>query len=260
MKASERFGRGLSRADALKAAAAGLTVALLPSTTLAASEPGLSFPFNPQVSGTYTPESPQQIVSNLLTIEYLEATGLDVALTQQATALGFTGLLLAIVQAAIANVQYQIDFLAGLIPGAAPITQTFTGRSYQNQQDFLTRHERVTSRHIATYTTAAREFAELGQPILAKYMVQGSGSWANLRGLMRAASALAGNTSAIPPNNKTFEQDLFLFTRDAVASTVQLGFINGPGPTTAYPGRAAILAAAGPIAAAVINQTPDNSW
>ena len=48
----------------------------------------------------------------------------------------------------------------------APQTQTFSGRSYTDQADFLVRHERVTGRHISAFMTAAREFAEQAQPTL----------------------------------------------------------------------------------------------
>jgi hypothetical protein len=112
---------------------------------------------------------------------------------------------------------------------------------------------------VAAYMTATREFAELGQPLLAKYAYQIGGTEAEHRVLARAALALAGSTSHIPPNNKAYETDLFVYVRDAAAVLVQLGFIGGSGASASYPGRAAALTAAGPMATAVIQQSPNNA-
>jgi hypothetical protein len=107
--------------------------------------------------------------------------------------------------------------------------------------------------------TAAREFAELGQPTLVKYSYQIGATEAEHRVLARAALALNGDTSSIPPNNKAFETDLFLYVRDVYNLFKQFGFIGGTGATFTYPGRTAALALAGPMAAAEIQKTPNNA-
>lgn len=62
-----------------------------------------------------------------------------------------------------------------------------------------------------------------------------------------------------PPNNKAFETDLLLYVRDALDLWKAQGLIGGLGPTLVYPGRDAVLAAAGPMASAVLQKTPDNA-
>jgi hypothetical protein len=104
-----------------------------------------------------------------------------------------------------------------------------------------------------------REFAELGQPTLAKNMAQMAAAYADITGAFRGVLAAAGVPGYTPPNNKAFETDLFLYTRDAVALMSRLGLIGGSGIPIAYPGRDVVLAAAGPMAAAVIQKAPNNA-
>jgi len=99
----------------------------------------------------------------------------------------------------------------------------------------------------------------LGQPTLAKYAAQALGVQAETRVLTRVARALEGVATAIPPPNKAFETDLFLYTRDAITLLTARGFISGTGTTIAYPGRDAVLALAGSTAAGVIQRTPNNA-
>src|SRR5690348_11758882 len=74
----DRLRGTLSRAQILRAAGAGLAFAALPglagadsTSSTGGGSPGFSFPYYPTVpSGTYTPESPQEIIANLLTLKY----------------------------------------------------------------------------------------------------------------------------------------------------------------------------------------------
>jgi hypothetical protein len=116
------------------------------------------------------------------------------------------------------------------------------------------------------YMTAAREFAELGQPLLAKNAFQAGAVWAETRGIARALLAAATPSSATfsPPLNKAFETDHFVYTRDLYKFYVEgTQFENSgvslSGLRLAYQGRDAVLAAAGPMAKAVIQKTPNNA-
>jgi hypothetical protein len=169
-------------------------------------------------------------------------------------------LLTTILQAVLAQEQYHADFLSSL--GAQSLTDTFTIPSaapLSSQAGFLKTMEMGETIGTASYMTAAREFAELGQPTLVKYAYQIGATEAEHRVLARAALALGGDTSSIPPNNKAFETDLFLYVRDVYSLFKQLGFVGGTGTTVTYPGRTAALALAGPMAGAVTQKTPNNA-
>lgn len=107
--------------------------------------------------------------------------------------------------------------------------------------------------------TATREFAELGQPTLAKHAYQIGAVEAESRALFRASLDLHGVAGADPPGNKAFETDLLLYVRDALSVVTALGLIGGPFPPVPYPGRDAALAAAGPEADRVVQITPNNA-
>ena len=77
--------------------------------------------------------------------------------------------------------------------------------------------------------------------------------------LVRAALALLGDSTRVPPNNKGFETDLLLHVSDAATILGQLGFVGGSGTAVNYPGDAAAIAAQGPMATAVIQKTPNNA-
>ncbi|MGH3282471.1 MAG: hypothetical protein ACRDNW_25510, partial [Trebonia sp.] len=69
-----------------------------------------------------------------------------------------------------------------------------------------------------------------------------------------------GNHAAdVPPDNKAFETDLFLYVRDAATVLGELGFLGTGAIKAPYPGSAAGLSAAGDMATAVIQQTPNNA-
>jgi hypothetical protein len=199
------------------------------------------------------------ITDNLLTIMYFAVTG-TYGTVRAAGALGITGLFLSIFQASLAEQQYAIDFFGELVPGSAPRTTTFTAPpGLTSGRAVAAASEVASSIQLGATLAAVREFAEVGQPTLAKYAAQLLGAQSEQRVLNRALLALGGDASSLPPNNKAFETDLFLYTRDAIALLQTLGFINGPGTAFAYPGRAAALAAAGAAGSAVIQRSPNNA-
>ncbi|MGI8968040.1 MAG: hypothetical protein ACR2GA_02910 [Chloroflexota bacterium] len=252
----------ITRSQLLKAAAVGSVAAAVPSVVGAAS-PTLSFPFFPQTPGSYSPETVEQITGSILTWAYFETTASTFILTTPPllAQLGLTGVPLAFLQAFAAEQQAQLDFWSSLVPEAKPQTTTFTVNPalIPNPLAGLQIFEVLASIRTGLALTAVREFAELGQPTLAKYAAQYSSVQIEERVIVRLFQALAGNSAAIPPNNKAFATDLFLYTRDAVGAMFALGLIGGKGVTLTYPGRAAVLAAAGPIGAGILQQTPNNA-
>ncbi|MBV9279244.1 MAG: ferritin-like domain-containing protein, partial [Chloroflexi bacterium] len=214
----------ISRSQMLLAAGASLALAAVPRAAGAQVSgngfgpgQGFSAPYYPQVQGTYTPEAIQSILNTAITAEHLAVTLLTAAVGP-GSKLGLSGVLLNVVQAALVEEQLHLDFLASA--GATPGTTTFTvpdPKILTDQGTFFSTVEIAENFFVAAYMTAAREFAELGQPTLAKYAYQIGSVEAEHRVLARGALALAGVASAIPPNNKAFETDYFLYTRDAAA-------------------------------------------
>ncbi len=252
--------RQVSRSQLLKAGAAGLALAAVPGVAAADSGPGTSYPFFPQVAGTYTPESVATIFNTADTAEHLAITFLTAAIGNAAT-IGLTGLILEIVQAALAEEIYHAQFLESV--GARSATDSFTVPDPKMLSDYTTFFntlEIAESVFIGAYMAAVREFAELGQPTLAKYAYQIGGIEAEHRSLARAALALKSNGSQdVPPNNKGFETDLFVYVADAATVLTGLGFLGGTGTAAAFPGYPAALAAAGSMASAVIQKAPNDA-
>jgi hypothetical protein len=63
----------------------------------------------------------------------------------------------------------------------------------------------------------------------------------------------------IPPDNKAFETDLFLYVADAASLLKGLGFIGGTGTSLTYPGEKTALANSGAAGAAVVQKLPNNA-
>src|SRR5919199_2179781 len=260
----------VSRAQMLKAAGASLAATALAGTVGADAVSAQAvpsgggpagttqFPFFPQVGPgqTYQTENLQDLLNITITGEYLAVTLLTTALGN-ATQLNLSGLLLNVLQAALAEEQYHLDFFATL--GGKPLFTSFSvpnAALLTNSGAFLSAAETAETVFVAHYMTLVREFAELGQPTLAKYAYQIGAVEAEHRALIRAALALAGSDH-IPPNNKAFETDMFLYARDTARVLTDLGFLT-PNGTIPYPGRATALAAAGAMATAVVQRTPNN--
>lgn len=249
----------MTRARLLTVATAGAALAAMPTAARAqdGSAASMSFPFFPRVQGTYTPESISDILNTLITLHYLGTSGTSLFLSAPST-FGLSGIGLTITQAAVAEEQYRLDFLASL--GAVPVTTSFTAPAalLSSPQAALAILEVPPTIGMAAYMTAVREFAELGQPELAKWAYQAGAQEAELRATFRFLAVLAKGSTAVP-NNKAFESDLFLYVSEALDTLRTLGLIGGSGISVTYPGRAAVLAAAGPMAAAVLQQTPNNA-
>lgn len=252
----------VSRARLLAGLGAGLAAGLLPNLASAdgtrAATPGvLSFPFFPAVRGTYSPEGIIDIFNVLLTASYLRATlvtsnilaGRVVPIPNEPAG---SQLALRIAQADAAIEQYHIDFWSSY--GATPVTTTFTRIPADAAGLEARQHVQV-----AMYMAAVREFAELGQPTLAKWAFQAGAIEAEDRAIFRFLQALSGNVAGNPPNNKAFETDLILHVRDALDAFKVLGVIAGAGQPVTYPGRSAVLAAAGPMATALLQKSPNDA-
>jgi hypothetical protein len=82
---------------------------------------------------------------------------------------------------------------------------------------------------------------------------------AEQRAIFRTLQAVDGVATAVPPNNKAFATDLFLYSTDVLAVLKKLGLIGGSAPAVSYPGRDAVLAAAGPMAGALLQKKPNNA-
>ncbi|HZU12306.1 MAG TPA: hypothetical protein VFB58_05660 [Chloroflexota bacterium] len=247
----------VTRAQLLAAVASGAAALAVPGAAGAAGGPRtLSFPFYPAVQGTYTPESIQDILNNIVTPAYYAISGITIILSQPSQ-FGLSGLALTITQAIAAQEQYHIDFWTS--KGAVPVTTSFTApASVLTPAGAAATSEISATIQTANFMTAAREFAELGQPELAKWAYQTGAQEAGQRVAYRFLEALGGATGVLP-NNKAFETDLFLYTRDAINAYRLLGLIGGNGTPYSYPGRDAVLAAAGPMASAVLQQVPNNA-
>jgi hypothetical protein len=252
----------VSRAQLLAGLGTGIAAALLPKMAAAdgagTSATGtLSFPFFPQTKGTYTTEAIIDILNVLVTAAYLRATSITsniaagrvVPIANEPVG---SQLALRLAQADAAIEQYHIDFWSSL--GGTRVTTTFTrapldASTLEARQDV----------HIAMYMAAVREFAELGQPSLAKWAFQAGAVETESRVNARWLQALTGNGAGNPPNNKAFETDLLLYVRDALGLFKSLGLIGGSGQSLPYPGRDAVLAAAGPMAGSLLQKTPNNA-
>lgn len=245
----------ISRAQLIKAAGAGIALGALPRAAAAtgtASYPGngaaasLSFPFFPPVQGTYTTELILDILNAVITTRYIVADVVYFSVIHGPV----PPPAMADFQAGLARFQYQIDFLASL--GATPLTTTATLNPVEDPAALSKIRVATGVVTTAMFMTATREFAELGQPTLAKWMAQLATREAEAGERSREAS---GN----PISPSAFETDLFLYTRDGLDALRGLGLIGGSGPAAPYPGREAILAAAGPWASRTVQRRPNNA-
>lgn len=251
----------ISRAQLFKAAGAGLALAAVPGTISAATGgPDIrSYPYFPGVKGTYSTEPVQDILNVLVTVEHLGVTAVTLALTTYASQLQLSPLAQTVLQSTVARDQAHLDFLASM--GGTPITTVFTVPPglFASQLGLLTAVEAFETLETAAYITAVREFAEIGQPSLAKNAAQTAGIEGESRAIVRATLLSMGVATESPPGNKAFETDLLLYVRDEYSLITNLGFIGGTSPATPYPGRAAALAASGAAGAAVIQLAPNNA-
>jgi len=254
----------ISRAQLLTALGVGVAAAVAPGAVHAEGPvAAFSSPFFPQTAGTYTTEQAADIVSNLLTLKVFDAAlgAFAFGNPDLLARLGVTGVTKSIFQAIIAQDQYHIDWLSSLMPGISAVTASFTvdPKLAATPQSFATFGLFTGYVYLGAELTAAREFAELGQPTLAKNMAQLAAAEGESLAAFRTILAASGASTFVPPNNKAFETEVFLYTRDAVALMKAIGLIGGTGVPLVYPGRSAVLAAAGPIAGRVVQTMPNNA-
>jgi hypothetical protein len=248
----------VTRAQLLAMAGAGVTLAAWPDIAGATSAQGrLEFPFYPQVQGTYTPEDIRDILNILTTMEHFGVAvnfgNLSGAIDPKVNPVQITSQ-----QASLVINLARVDFLESL--GGHSLTDTFTvGGPAPFTATSLKRAELVTTIYIGAYLTAAREFAELGQPLLVKWAFQAGARMAEERVLARALMDVQNVPDSDPPDNKAFETDLFVYVRDAYALMTTLGLFGGLPVRLQYPTRTAALALAGPIASKVLQKVPNNA-
>jgi hypothetical protein len=239
-------GLRLTRAQAL-AAGAGLVLAAVPAGVLASPGSSQSYPFFPAVKGTYTSEQVQDVLNTVATTRYLVAGFVFFAIKSGT----LSGPALVGQQAGAARVQYEIDFLSSI--GASPLATVATLDPKILANPNLTNQAQLGTINIfiSMEVTAIRELAELGQPVLAKWMAQLL--------VLDGAAAASIRAAAGDTTNYAFAPEFFLYTRDALAALRGISFLGGPGIPAAYPGRDAMLAAAGPFAASAIQRSPNDA-
>lgn len=250
----------LSRAQLLSAAAAGLALVSLPAGTRAqgTTRPGtFEFPYYPQVRGSYTPEGVTDILNMLTTMEGFVVANLTTELSAPIP-VGLNPLIVSTEQASLVSALAHWQFLQSI--GGTSLVDAYTAPAPPALSlAVLQRKEFITTMFVAAYMTAARQFAELGQPTLVKYAFQTGGDHAEHRALARAMQAMSGVPGTNPAPNKAFETDLFLHVRDAYRVLDGLGLFGKGVVPLATPSRAAALAAAGSTADMIIQQVPNNA-
>lgn len=204
-------------------------------------------------------ESPQTILNIAATAEAAAVTALyHVHLAVNEGKLNVQGiqvpvpLLVSIVRAALREEQDHYAFITGA--GGKPLYSSFTFPApiFTNAVQTLKFFETAETVFIGAYMAANREFANGGMGKLAQYTYQIGGTEAEHRTLMRAG------LGELPPNNKSFEKNLFNQVAGAAKVLGELGIFK---PGLAYPGAAAvrhILATSGDHrpAAGVIQRNP----
>jgi len=248
----------MNRAQLLTWAGAGITLAAFPQAVGAAGIPGrLEFPFTPQVQGRYEPEDIRDIFNILDTLQHF-AVAVNFSNLTGAIDPNINPVQLSSQKGAIVKNVARADFLESL--GAHSLTDTFTvGPLAPFTTVSLKRAEVVITIFVGAYLAAAREFAELGQPLLVKWAFQAGASLAEERAMARALMALQNVPDTDPPDNKAFETDLFLYVRDAYALMTKLGLFGGLPVRIPYPSRDQALAIAGTSGAKVIQRVPNNA-
>lgn len=251
----------VSRRQVLTSIVAGVAaLAVAPRVAAAEGDGGgnFSFPFFPAItSGSYTPENIPDVLDMLVTMEHFAVAAGTANYNGHAQS-GISPLLFTLQQTSIVTSLAHADFLES--QGARPLTGTFSvpgglGVSVAALQ----RKELITTIFVGAYMTAAREFAEQAEPLLVKWAFQAGAQLAEERAAARTLLATQGIAGTIPPVNKAFETDLFLYVRDAYALMSKIGLF-GAGPTKfPYPSRDQALAAAGSVAAQVIQKVPNNA-
>ena len=220
-----------SRAQVLAgAAAAAAGLGLAPTAVLASGRP--------HAAGAAMPEPVQTVLNIAATAEALAVTAFYNVHQQVVRGLFNTAgiavpvnVLVSVVRAILREEQDHYAFLVGA--GGKPMLTSFTFPPAILTDAVAALHfvEQAETVFIAAYMAANREFASAGMGTLAQYAYQIGGTEAEHRVLARAA------LGDLPPNNKSFETNLYMRVSDAVTTLTNLGVLK---PGTPYPGAAAV--------------------
>jgi hypothetical protein len=181
-------------------------------------------------------ESPQTIFNIAATAEAAAVTALyNVHVAVGQGKLATSGIhvpvdtLVRIVRAALREEQDHLAFVMGA--GGKPLYTSFSFPMaiFTNAVQTLKFFETAESVFIAAYMAANREFASGGHNKLAQYTYQIGGTECEHRTLMRAG------LGELPPNNKSFETNMFAHVSGAARVLGQLGIFK---PSMAMPSAA----------------------
>lgn len=231
-KVLEVFESPSTRGNFLKGAAA--TLAAMGIVPAAASAAGLSAPR----SEAAMTESTKQILSIAATAEAAAVTALyHVHQAVDQGKLATAGIavpvstLVSIVRAALREEQDHYHFVT--TAGGAPLYTSFSfpAAIFTNAMQTLRFFVTAETIFIGAYMAATREFASAGQGTLAQYAYQIGGVECEHRTLMRAG------LGELPPNNKSFESNLYKQVAGAAHTLGGLGIFK---PNLPYPGAAAV--------------------
>jgi hypothetical protein len=142
-----------------------------------------------------------------------------------------TNVLVSIVRAALREEQDHYAFVTGA--GGRPLYTSFSfpPAIFTNAVTTLEFFEAAETIFVGAYMAANREFANAGHGTLAQYAYQIGGVECEHRTLMRAG------LGQMPPNNKSFETNLFSQVSGAAKELAGLGIFK---PNMGYPGAAAV--------------------
>lgn len=237
------------------AAVAAATLGIAPSVAAAASLD----PKHLLKSGAAMTESTKDILNIAATAEAAAVTALyhlHVAVNQgKLNVSGVhvpTGTLVSIVRAALREEQDHYAFVTGA--GGRPLYTSFTVpmNIFTSATDALKLFLQLETVFVGAYMAATREFANGGMGKLAQYTYQIGGVEAEHRTLMRAGLGY------LPPNNKSYESNLFMNVAGAAKVLGGLGVFK---PGVPYPGAMAVqtilaTTATKNRAAGVVQRTP----
>jgi hypothetical protein len=222
-----------SRAHFLRGAAvAAASLGLAPTVASAA---GVG---SPPAPGRMMPETVKSILNIAATAEALAVTALYTVHQQVGRGqFNTTGLavpnnvLISVVRAILRQEQDHLAFLMGAGGKPAVTSFTFPSAILTSGIAALKFLEQADTLFVGAYMAANREFAHAGMGALAQYAYQIGGTEAEHRVLARAA------LGELPPNNKSFETNMFHRVKDAANELASMGLLK---PGVAYPGAMAV--------------------
>ena len=209
------FGKDVSRRDAIKTAVRGTAyvapVILATAIPMAASA----------VTGPSNAARIQSIFSVARTAEQLAVTFYTNGV-RNAAQLGFTPTQLGQIQAAL--VEEQLHQLLFTAQGGLSLADTFSfpqgAKTFTDLQTFIATQQLLEGVFDSAFLAAVREFAEIGEPVLAQIAAQIAPVEAEHRALGRAIAGLE------PADNFTYQPVLINFVADAPAAVAAAGFLS----------------------------------